>query len=125
VRDGRIIRTMPIEFDAADPPSWTIRARGRTFSPRRTATVSPHALALKSMVYSPKRLLYPLKRVDFDPAGERNTGQRGVSGYVRITWEEALSLVAGEILADEARAWTGAIAIAQPAHHQWATSTTG
>jgi len=35
VRDGRIIRTMPIEFDAADPPSWTIRARAAPF--RRAA----------------------------------------------------------------------------------------
>jgi trimethylamine-N-oxide reductase (cytochrome c) len=119
VRDGRIIRTTPIEFDATDAPSWTIRARGRTFSPRRTATVSPHALALKSMVYSPKRLLYPMKRVDFDPAGERNTGQRGVSGYVRITWEEALTIVAGEILRMKREHGPGAIAIAQPAHHQW------
>jgi len=31
-----------------------------------------HSLAWKSMVYSPDRLLYPMKRVDFDPNGERN-----------------------------------------------------
>jgi len=77
------------------------------------------------MVYSPKRLLYPLKRVDFDPAGERNTGQRGVSGYVRITWEEALSLVAGEILRMKREHGPGAIAIAQPPIISGATSTTG
>ncbi len=73
VRDGRIVRTMPIELDESDAPSWTIQARGRSFTPRRTATVSPHALALKSMVYSPKRVLFPMKRADFDPAGERNS----------------------------------------------------
>ena len=119
VRDGRIVRTTPIELDETDAPSWTIRARGRTFSPRRTATVSPHALALKSMVYSPKRVLYPMKRVDFDPAGERNVQNRGVSSYVRISWDEALDTVAGEIQRMKREHGPGAIAIAQPAHHQW------
>ena len=38
-----------------------------------------------------------MKRVDFDPNGERNLQNRGKSGYVRISWEEALDLVAGEI----------------------------
>jgi len=83
VRGDRIVRTTPIEFDETDAPSWTIRARGRAFSPRRAATVSPHALALKSMVYSPKRVLYPMKRVDFDPTGERNVQNRGLSEYVK------------------------------------------
>ncbi|HEX6705815.1 MAG TPA: molybdopterin-dependent oxidoreductase [Albitalea sp.] len=119
VRDGRIVRTLPIELDASDAPSWTIRARGRSFTPRRTATVSPHALALKSMVYSPKRALYPMKRVDFDVSGERNVQQRGISGYTRISWDEALDIVAGEIRRMKREHGPGAIAIAQPAHHQW------
>lgn len=119
VRDGRIVRTLPIEFGKGDARSWTIRARGRTFSPRRVGTVSPHALSLKSMVYSPKRLLYPMKRVDFDPAGERNPHTRGTSPYVRITWDEALDIVAGEIQRMKREHGPGAIAIQQPAHHQW------
>jgi trimethylamine-N-oxide reductase (cytochrome c) len=62
VRDGKIVRTTPIDFDASDPPGWVIEARGRTFAPRRTATVSPHALAMKSLVHSPSRLLHPMRR---------------------------------------------------------------
>lgn len=69
VRDGRIVRTLPIDLDEKDGASFTIEARGRRFTPRRSATVSPHALALKSLVYSPRRLLYPMKRVGFDPRG--------------------------------------------------------
>ena len=38
-----------------------------------------------------------MKRVDFDPDGERNPQNRGMSGYVRISWDEALDLVAKEI----------------------------
>lgn len=119
VRDGKILRTLPLEFDDSDAPSWTINARGRSFTPRRAAAVSPHALSLKSMVYSPRRILHPMKRVDFDPKGERNVANRGKSSYVRITWEEALDIVAGEIQRMKREHGPGAIAIAQPAHHQW------
>ena len=28
VKDGKIMRMTPIDFDASDPPPWTIRARG-------------------------------------------------------------------------------------------------
>ena len=38
-----------------------------------------------------------MKRVDFDPNGERNPQNRGKSGYVRISWDEALDLVGSEI----------------------------
>ena len=119
VKDGRIVRTMPIEFRQEDPQSWKIRARGRTFAPLRAATVSPHALAMKSLVYSPRRLLYPLKRVGFDPKGNRQTERRGKADYERISWDEALDIVAGEILRMKREYGPGALAIAQPAHHQW------
>ncbi len=119
VRDGRIIRTTPIDFTDKDPPSWTIEARNRKFSPRRQATVSPHALSVKSLVYSEKRILYPMKRVDFDPNGERNPQNRGKSGYERITWDEANEIVANEIRRMKTVHGPGAIAVAMPAHHQW------
>ena len=49
------------------------------------------------MIHSDKRILYPLKRIDFDPNGERNIQNRGVSGYEPISWDEATDIVAGEI----------------------------
>lgn len=119
VRDGRIVRTTPIDFDQHDAPSWTIRARGRSFTPRRQATVSPHALSIKSLVYSEKRLLQPMKRVDFDPSGERNPQNRGISGYEPISWDEALDIVAGEIKRQKRVHGPGAIAIYHSSHHQW------
>lgn len=119
VKDGRILRTMPIDLTNDDPESWSLRARGRTFTPLRTATVSPHALSMKSMVYSPRRLLYPMKRIGFDPKGERRTERRGQAAYERIGWDEALDIVAGEIRRMKRDHGPGAIAIAQPAHHQW------
>ena len=38
-----------------------------------------------------------MKRTDFDPHGERNCANRGISGYERISWDEALDIVAEEI----------------------------
>src|SRR4030042_3074539 len=89
VKDGKIIRITPIEFDNSDAPSWTIDARGKKFSPPRKTTLAPYSFAWRSMVYSPDRLLYPMKRVDFDPGGKRNCTRRGEWGYGRISWEGA------------------------------------
>lgn len=119
VKDGRVIRSTPIIFDETDAPSWTIKARGTTFTPWRKSTLSPYASALKSMMYSEKRLLYPMKRVDFDPNGERNPQNRGISGYERISWDEALTIVAGEIKRMKKEHGPGAVAIPVPSHHQW------
>ncbi len=100
VRDGKILRIVPLELDESDGPSWTIHARGRDFTPPRRTTLAPYIVANRSHVYSPKRILTPLKRVDFgnDFNGDRNIHNRGVSGYEPISWDEALETVAGEIV---------------------------
>ena len=71
------------------------------------------------MVYSPDRLLYPMKRVDFDPKGERNPQNRGISGYERISWDEALDMVAGEIQRVKREHGPGAIMNGSGSHHTW------
>jgi len=119
VKDGKILRITPIEFNEDDAQPWTIRARGTNFTPPRKTTISSHTLAWKSMVYSPDRLLYPMKRVDFDPKGERNPQNRGISGYERISWDEALDLVAGEIQRVKHEHGPGAIMTSSGSHHSW------
>lgn len=54
------------------------------------------AYAWPEMINHPQRILYPLKRVDWSSENP-NTQNRGKSGYVRITWDEAISLIAKEI----------------------------
>jgi trimethylamine-N-oxide reductase (cytochrome c) len=119
VKDGKILRITPIEFDDEDAEPWSIDAHGKTFTPPRKTTISSHTLAWKSMVYSPDRLLYPMKRVDFDPKGERNPQNRGISGYERISWDEALDLVAGEIQRVKRKHGPGAIMNGSGSHHTW------
>ena len=118
VKDGKIIRMTPIEFDASDAPSWTIEARGRKFTPPRKCTLSPFGFALKSTIYSPDRILYPMKRVDFDPNGERHPENRGISGYERISWEEALDITANEIKRMKREYGPGSILSSTASHHR-------
>jgi len=119
VQDGRIVRLTPIDLAEDDKGDWTIDARGRSFtSPRRT-TLSPHAVAQRSMVYSPKRILTPLKRTDFDPKGARNIQNRGVSGYEPISWEEALDIVTDEVVRVKREVGPAGILSTPGSHHLW------
>jgi hypothetical protein len=119
VKDDKIVRMTPIDFDDDDPAAWTIAARGMHFTPPSKTTLAPHGQNAKSIVYSPDRLLYPMKRVDFDPDGERNPQNRGKSGYVRISWEEAIALVTTEIKRQKREHGPGAITFSHGSHHTW------
>lgn len=119
VKDHKIIRITPIEFDNEDAQPWTIKARGKCFTPPRKTTISPYTQIFKSLIYSPDRLLYPMKRADFDPEGKRNEQNRGVSGYKRISWDEALDTVANEIKRVKRDYGPGAIMNGSGSHHLW------
>ncbi len=70
--DGKIIRIRPLHYDWKYPElkPWKMEARGKTFSPSMESLIPPFSLGYKNRVYSPNRVLYPLKRVDWDPNGE-------------------------------------------------------
>ena len=89
VEDGRIRRILPLQLDDSDGPSWTIDARGRSYTPPRKTTLSPWSVAHRSTIYSSKRILTPLKRVDFGVRGHRNTRKRGESGCTTIPFAQA------------------------------------
>ncbi|MDR0875175.1 MAG: molybdopterin-dependent oxidoreductase [Clostridiales Family XIII bacterium] len=119
VKNGRIVRITPIDFDKDDPDPWVITAKGKKFSPPKRSTVSSHTMSLKSLVYSPDRILYPMKRVDFDPNGERHPENRGTSGYERISWEEATDIVANEIMRVRKEYGAGTVFHTSGSHHTW------
>jgi len=99
IDEGKIIRIRPLHFDwkYKDLKPWEMHAKGKTFMPSMKSLIPPYTLGYKNRVYSPNRVLYPLKRVDWDPKGERNPQNRGSSKYVRISWDEALDIITGEI----------------------------
>ena len=84
VCNGKIVRIRPLHYDAKYKPEefnpWKFKARGQVFEPTMKSLIPPISLSYKKRVYSPNRILYPLKRVDFDPNGNRN--------IERHTWGE-------------------------------------
>jgi len=100
-RGGRIVRIRPLHldwrYDKKEFNTWKIKARGKTFEPSMKIALPPFSLAYKKRVYSPNRIKYPLKRVDWDPNGERNPQNRGKSKFKRISWDEATDIIASEI----------------------------
>jgi anaerobic selenocysteine-containing dehydrogenase len=100
-RYGKIIRMRPLRYDLHYKPEqfnpWKIDARGQVFEPDMKVLLPPLFLAYKKRIYSPNRILYPMKRVDWDPNGKRNTENRGKSKFVRISWDEAVDLIVSEI----------------------------
>jgi trimethylamine-N-oxide reductase (cytochrome c) len=119
VKDGRITRIRPLLVDENDYQPWTIESGGRKFCPPKKATLSPYIHAERRRIYSEERIKYPMKRVDFDPNGERNPQNRGKSGYERISWDEALDLVAGELKRVKETYGGSAISGITSSHHNW------
>jgi molybdopterin guanine dinucleotide-containing S/N-oxide reductase-like protein len=101
VKDGKIVRIRPFHYDwrydKKDFNAWKITRNGKTFEPLFKSMPSPFSMAYKKRTYSPNRIKYPLKRVDWDPNGERNPQNRGKSKYKRISWEEASIILANEV----------------------------
>lgn len=102
VKNGRIVRGRRVHYDHDYPElkPWTITARGKTWTVPMKSPAPAYYLSHRKRTESPNRILYPLKRVDWEPGGDPdkiNAQNRGISNYVRITWEEAASLIASEM----------------------------
>ena len=106
-KNGRIVRIRPLHYDwnySADEvaeSTWQFEAKGKTYKCKNKALPNYFSYAYKKRVYTPNRIMYPLKRVDFDvnadPTTGRNTQNRGKSKFKRITWDEATTMMADEI----------------------------
>ena len=86
VKDGEVVRlgTDWTHEDTPDCPQLRSCARGRS---------------LRGMIFGADRIKYPMKRKNWQPGGGENAhGElRGKDEWERITWDEALDLIAGEI----------------------------
>jgi molybdopterin guanine dinucleotide-containing S/N-oxide reductase-like protein len=119
VKDGKIVRIRPLVADENDFRPWTIEADGKRYTPPKKFNVAPYVLAERNRVYSNDRIRYPLKRVNFDPNGARNPESRGKVGYERISWNEALDIVAGEIKRVQSTYGPSAVSAMTSSHHNW------
>jgi anaerobic selenocysteine-containing dehydrogenase len=101
VKNGKIVRIRPLHFDwkydKKEFNPWRMEAHGQVFEPGLKSLMPPYSLAYKKRIYSPNRVLYPLRRIDWNPDGDRNVENRGKSGYARISWDEAIEIIVSEI----------------------------
>jgi molybdopterin guanine dinucleotide-containing S/N-oxide reductase-like protein len=121
VKDGVITRIRPLQIPETDfPKPWVIVGNdGKKYSPPKAFRLAPPVHGERNKIYSKNRILYPMKRVDFDPNGERNPQNRGKSEYVRISWDEALDIVAGEIKRIRSTYGGHAVTGMTSSHHNW------
>ncbi len=140
VKNGKIVRMRPFHWDwklgkeQVAPAQWEFTARGKTYKSRDRSTPGYLSLAYKKRIYSPIRIPYPLKRVDWEPGGDPskiNPQNRGVSKYKRISWDEATTTIANEIKRIQDKYGDFAVMVAEtPAHREtktlhWAGSIHG
>ncbi len=77
VDGGKFVKALPIEEDKFP----TVQLDG-----------------VQDSVYSPSRIKYPMVRAGFLKDGHKsNTSERGAGNFVRVSWDEAIDLVAKEI----------------------------
>ncbi len=119
VKNGKVVRVRPLVADEKDFKPWVIEAGGKEYSPPRKFSLSPFVHGERRRIYSDERIKYPMKRVDFDPAGDRNPQNRGKSPYERISWDEALDLVSGEIKRVKDTYGGSALTGMTSSHHNW------
>ena len=81
MNDGKITRVRPLHYDSKftreQIKPWKYQRNGKTFETPVKSLPGPYSVAYKKRAYSPNRIKYPLKRVDWDPNGERNPQNRG------------------------------------------------
>lgn len=84
VKDGKILRQ---KTDDTHPDSWEWpQSRGCLMG-----------RSLQQQIFGPDRLKHPMKRKNWEPFTGGKKELRGVDEWVRITWDEALDIIAAEL----------------------------
>ncbi|MDZ4246868.1 MAG: molybdopterin-dependent oxidoreductase, partial [Dehalococcoidia bacterium] len=84
-----------------------VKVEGMAEFPSNQGTICTKAAGTTQVLYSPDRLLHPVKR----------TGERGENKWQQITWDEALDTIAGKL--DVIRNEYGPQALAMTVGQQW------
>lgn len=83
----------------SDEDNKIVKIEGNADNPKSRGTVCGAGMSEREIHNNlDGRILYPMKRVDWDPNGERNQKNRGKSEFVRISWDEALDILASECM---------------------------
>jgi anaerobic selenocysteine-containing dehydrogenase len=86
-----------------------VRIEGMKESPINRGKLCPKAFASVQWVYSPQRLRYPLKRV----------GEKGEGKFERVTWDEAINIIASKLTELKEKYGPESLAILSPARRTY------
>jgi anaerobic selenocysteine-containing dehydrogenase len=86
-----------------------VRIEGMKESPLNRGKLCPKAFASLQWLYSPQRLKYPLKRV----------GKKGEGRFERITWDEAIDIIAEKLTELKQKYGPESLAILSPARRSY------
>ena len=92
VRDGRLVRI-----------------EGMEESPINRGKLCPKAHASMQWLYSPQRLKYPLKRI----------GKKGEGKFARISWDEALDIIADKLKEQKEKYGPESLAVLSPQNRSY------
>ena len=92
---SKIVRSLPFHIPE-DVRLYEIKTSRGVFTRPRKEVQMPLAYAWKQRVHSAERVKYPLLRNDWSPDNP-NPEKRGISGYSRISWDQALDIVVAQI----------------------------
>ena len=121
VDGNKVVHTRPVyyhEYETDDINDWTMEARGKTWHAPQKSLPALFGIAWKERVFSPNRILHPMKRVDWDPEGERNPQNRGKSKYVQISWDAAFEILTSEVMRIKEKYGLASILVQSDGHHQ-------
>ena len=102
VKDGKVLRVRRLDYGATydldkDLRRFRYEKNGHVLEEPQKAMIPPFAWAYKKHAFSKNRIQFPMIREHFDPDGERHPELRGIDKYRRISWDEALDIIAKEI----------------------------
>jgi anaerobic selenocysteine-containing dehydrogenase len=81
-----------------------VRVEGMKESPINNGRLCPKAYASVQWLYSPQRLKHPLKRI----------GEKGEGKFAKITWDEALDIIAGKLKEQKEKYGPESLAVLSP-----------
>lgn len=86
-------------FVYSDEDNKIVKIEGDPDNPKSRGVVCSSGMSEREIHNNTEgRILYPMKRIDWDPQGERNPQNRGKSEFERISWDEAMDILASECL---------------------------
>ena len=118
VGDGGVVRIRPLVADEDEFRPWAIEAEANVLPADEVQPCAHGARGAPAALFRRPHSV-PDEAGRLRPERERNPENRGMSPYERISWDEALDIVSGEIARVKKTHGGSAISGITSSHHNW------